>query len=248
MKTDDLLNQARRDLDEVSLQLANGELDAKTAQRLTGTYQAEIESLQAQVSAESEPPQPTRSGRRIAVGAVVLLGAFAAITFAASGSLIDRDPADFAPPSRDSDLDAITNEQMIDVINANLDIPEVNRMRLALAERYFEAGDYSEALVWFQTVLDSGPTATERSEALARIGWMVLESGDSDSALGFMDAALSANPANLEATYLRGLVHLRAGRPDDALIDFKTLAGNPNVPTEVQTLVEDAINLIEQGQ
>ncbi len=248
MKTDDLLSQAQRDLDEVGFQLANGELDAKTAQRLTSTYQAEIESLRAQASAESEPPQPTRSGSRMAIGAVVLLGAFAAITFAASGSLIDRDPADFAPPSRSNDLDAISNEQMIDVINANLDIPEVNRMRLALAERYFESGDYSEALVWFQTVLDSGPTATERSEALARIGWMILESGDSDSALGFMDAALDANPANLEATYLRGLVHLRAGRPADALIDFKILTGNPDVPTEVQTLVEDAINLIEQGQ
>ncbi len=248
MKTDELLIQAQRDLDEVGTQLANGELDAETAQRLTATYQTEIERLQATRETEREPELSGRSGGRMALGALLLIGAFAGITWAASGSLIDRDPADSAPPIRATNLDAITNEQMIEVIDANQDIPEVNQMRLALAERYFEDGNYSEALVWFQTVLDTEPTATEQSEALARIGWMILESGDADTALGFVEAALNANPANLEATYFRGLVHWQADRLDDALTDLEKLVGNPDVPADVQALVADAISLIEQDQ
>ena len=48
------------------------------------------------------------------------------------------------------------------VIAANLDNPQINGMRLALAERYYEAGDYRSAFPHFLAVAESeGATDTE---------------------------------------------------------------------------------------
>ncbi len=244
MNPSELESQARRDLDEVAEQLATGDLDGATAGRLTATYEAEIVRLSG---LDDGPPRddPRRSRARLLIGAVVLLIAFGGITWAASGALVDREPDAFSGPERQVDLESISNEQMIDVINANAGIPEVNRMRLALAERYFETGEYSDALTWLRTVLDASPTPTEESEALARIGWMILDSGDPDTALQFVEMALEANPANLEATYFRGLVNARLGRIQQALADLRAVAASSDVPDDVRTLVTEAITALE---
>lgn len=247
MNPGDLLFQVEQDLADVQEQRASGELDEATANRLTDTYKAEIARLQGaedQVDPASTLP---RSRSRLMVGAVILAVAFAGITWAASGALVGREPDAFSGPDRQVDLATISNEQMIEVINANPDIPEVNRMRLALAERYFEASEYSDALTWFQVVLDSGPAPADESEALARIGWMILESGEPDTALRFEDLALEANPANLEANYFRGLVYARLGRTDEALADLRLVSDSPDLPDDVRSVVTNAIAALEDG-
>ena len=148
MNGPDLLAQVQRDLAEVAEQLASGELDETTAHKLTATYEAEISRLTAGGETSESPPTNRRSGVRFLIGAAVLIVAFAGITWAASGAIVGREPDAFSGPDRQVDLESISNEQMIDVITANADIPEVNRMRLALAERYFESGEYSDALTW----------------------------------------------------------------------------------------------------
>lgn len=245
MNPAELASQVHHDLAEVATQLESGELDAATAQRLKATYEAEIVRLTELDEGPQQVAVSRRSRVRVVVGAVILLLAFSGITWAASGALVGREPDAFSAPERQVDLETISNEQMIDVINANADIPEVNRMRLALAERYFETGEYSDALTWFRTVLDTGPTATEESEALARIGWMILDSGDPDTALQFVEMSLEANPANLEATYFRGLVYARLGRTPEALADLRAVATSPDVPDDVRTLVAEAITALE---
>ncbi len=245
MNPAELTSQVHQDLAEVAAQLESGELDSATAQRLKATYEAEIVRLTELDEGPQQVASSRRSRVRVVVGAAILLLAFGGITWAASGALVGREPDAFSGPERQVDLETISNEQMIDVINANADIPEVNRMRLALAERYFEAGDYSDALDWFRTVLDATPTPTEESEALARIGWMILDSGDADTALQFVEMSLDANPANLEATYFRGLVHARLGRTQDALADLRAVAESPDVPDDVRTLVTEAITVLE---
>lgn len=237
--------QAERDLREVAEQRASGELDEITADRLAATYQAELDRLQPEADGAPEPVVAGRSRSRFIVGAVLLVAAFAGVIWAAGGALVERDADAFSAPDRQVDLSTISNDQMVEVINANPDVPEINRMRLALAERYFEAGDFSEALTWFQTVLDANPAPVEESEALARVGWMILESGDSDTALRFVDMALEANPANLEATYFRGLVYARMGRSQEALTDLQTVATSPDVPDDVKSLVLEAIAVLE---
>lgn len=245
MNDADLIAQVRRDLAEVAEQLANGELDEATAQKLTATYEAEMDHLMTGGETSEDPPANRRSGVRLLIGAAVLIVAFAGITWAASGAIVGREPDAFSGPDRQVDLESISNEQMIEVIAANADIPEINRMRLALAERYFESGEYSEALTWFQSVLDAAPSPLEESEALSRIGWMILDSGDAETALRFVDMSLEANPANLEATYFRGLIYARLGRTAEALGDLREVAASPDLPDDVRAVVTEAIAALE---
>lgn len=247
MNPEDLLFQVQRDLAEVQEQRASGELDEVTASRLTDTYQAEI--ARAQGADDQVDPASTLSlsRGRLMVGAVILAVTFAGITWAASGALVGREPDAFSEPDRQVDLATFSNEQMIEVIHANPDIPEVNRMRLALAERYFEASEYSNALTWYQVVLDSRPAPADESEALARIGWMILESGQPDHALRFENLALEANPANLEANFFRGLVYARLGRTEEALADLRLVSDSPDVPDDVRSVVANAIAALEDG-
>lgn len=58
------------------------------------------------------------------VAELILLTAFAGIIRAASGALGERDPTSRTPPAP---------VDLAKVINSNPDIPELNRMRLALA-------------------------------------------------------------------------------------------------------------------
>jgi len=241
----DLIAQVRRDLAEVAEQRASGELDEATAQKLAATYEAEMDRLMTSGETLQDPPANRRSGVRLLVGAAVLIGAFAGITWAASGAIVGREPDAFSGPDRQVDLESISNEQMIEVIAANADIPEINRMRLALAERYFESGEYSEALTWFQSVLDAAPSPLEESEALGRIGWMILDSGDAETALRFVDMSLEANPANLEATYFRGLTYARLGRTAEALADLREVAASSDLPDDVRAVVTEAIAALE---
>jgi tetratricopeptide (TPR) repeat protein len=245
MNRTDLIAQVRRDLAEVAEQLASGELDETTAHKLTTTYEAEISRLAAGSETSESPPTNRRSGTRFLIGAAVLIVAFAGITWAASGAIVGREPDAFSGPDRQVDLESISNEQMIEVISANADIPEVNRMRLALAERYFESGEYSEALTWFQSVLDAEPSPFEESEALGRVGWMILDSGDAETALRFVDMSLDANPANLEATYFRGLIYARLGRTPEALADLREVAASSDLPDDVRAVVTEAIAALE---
>jgi len=241
----DLIAQVRRDLAEVAEQRASGELDEATAQKLAATYEAEMDRLMTSGETLQDPPANRRSGVRLLVGAAVLIVAFAGITWAASGAIVGREPDAFSGPDRQVDLESISNEQMIEVIAANADIPEINRMRLALAERYFESGEYSEALTWFQSVLDAAPSPLEESEALGRIGWMILDSGDAETALRFVDMSLEANPANLEATYFRGLTYARLGRTAEALADLREVAASSDLPDDVRAVVTEAIAALE---
>ena len=245
MNDADLIAQVRRDLAEVAEQLASGELDEATAHQLTATYEAEIDRLMASGETSQDPPANRRSGVRLLIGAAGLIVAFAGITWAASGAIVGREPDAFSGPDRQVDLESISNEQMIEVIAANADIPEINRMRLALAERYFESGEYSEALTWFQSVLDAEPSPLEESEALGRIGWMILDSGDAETALRFVDMSLESNPSNLEATYFRGLIYARLGRTPEALADLREVASSSDLPDDVRAVVTEAIAALE---
>lgn len=233
--------QIHQDLADVARQLADGEIDEATASRLVATYEEELAATDAPTIVDS----PTRKPTRMMAGAALLVLSFVGITWAASGSLVDREADAFDAPDRQVDLASVSNEQMIAVIEANPDIPQVNRMRLALAERYFEDRQFSDALVWFQAVLEAEPTAGEESEALGRIGWMVLESGDPENALAALDRALALNPANVEANFFRGLLHARLGNVDSALADLRTVAAAPDVPEDILRQVQEAIAIVE---
>lgn len=223
------LSLLERELREIDLQEAAGELDAATAERLRNTYRRERTAAEAELStAPTETGVAVRSPRRMVIGAGILVVSFVVVVMAAVNTL----SSGAEPALVGSDLSSVSNEAMLAVIEANRENPQINAMRLALAERYFEELDYSSALPQFQAVLDNEPTARQASEALGRMAWMVHASGASDVAENLLIRALETNPANTEASWFLGLLLLDTDRPCEASSILEGLRTDPAVPAE----------------
>jgi len=82
--------------------------------------------------------------------------------------------------NQSTNLDEVSNQEMEKVIELN---PDIMPMRIALANRYFEAFDYSSALPHFMYVAENSDDIDLKSLSLSQIGWMVYESGDINTSL-----------------------------------------------------------------
>ncbi|HEU4895790.1 MAG TPA: cytochrome c-type biogenesis protein, partial [Acidimicrobiia bacterium] len=140
---------------------------------------------------------------------LILAGAFAVIVVVAGFFLQDRDgPASGVADLAGQDLDDVSNDTMEAVIAANADHPEVDGMRLALAERYYEEGDFSSAFPHYLAVAES-PAASEPQAvtALIRLGWMAWQgNGEAETAIDLLDQALSIDSSSDTARYLKAQV------------------------------------------
>ncbi|MGI9649313.1 MAG: hypothetical protein ACR2OI_12415, partial [Acidimicrobiia bacterium] len=87
------------------------------------------------------------------------------------------------------------------------DFPNIIDMRLALAGRYFEAGDYSAALPHYLTVLEQAP---DQPVANANIGWMTYRSDPSAAATAavFLERSLATAPNFADALFFLAVVRL----------------------------------------
>jgi cytochrome c-type biogenesis protein CcmH len=188
------------------------------------------------------PTGPGRSRARLITGGVVLVLAFAGIVVAAGNSLQDPPTAAAgAAALDDQDLAEVSNETMEAVIEANADHPEVNGMRLALAERYFEAGDYRSAFPHYLLVAeDADATAAEAITALVRLGWMAYDgNGEVDTATRLVDQALAIDPDSSVALYVRARVRwCGAGEAEQAVETFEGLLTDPELAAETRGQIE----------
>lgn len=210
-----------RDMDELSEQVENGEIDEETAAELRAAYQEELSAVDSalealpaevpQVAVPSRPKaqsaKPGRSPRRVLVGGLLLIAALtAAIAFAARDTgTAGPSPAAGAPGELTVDPNNVTNDQLEAVVAAN---PEIIGMRMALADRYFASENYSAALDHYLYIAENATSAIEESKALARIGWAAYAGGLPEAAAEYITAALNADPTNGEAVLFRGFVTL----------------------------------------
>ena len=242
----------RADIADVARQLEAGELDEETARRLTARYQAELDSL---TDASPPPPEkrPGLSRRRAAVGTLLLAGLFAS---AAAGAWLavgsgDR-IGDGGAAGEQVDLARVTNEQMEAVIAANPDLPQIAGMRLALADRYFDDGEFSAALPHYLGALDGELDSVRRARSLARVGWMSHVSGAPEAALRYLEEALAADPAYEEARLFLGLALLDGDDPAGALRQLEPLLAGGALPEELRPMVEGAADAardrLEEGR
>lgn len=210
-----LLEQATRDLEELEHQLATDEIPPSTAQRLRRTYTEEIKEARLRLAGDSSPspdresPDPDSRSRFWTPGRVTvtaILGTAAVALMISVGWFVqpeDRTDAE----AGDFDPSRYSNETMEAVISANADHPQINGMRLALAGRYFRAGDFSQSFTHYRGVLEHNPTATEEAEALSRLGWMAWAgSGEIELAVDTLDRALLAAPGHPQALYFKAIV------------------------------------------
>ena len=253
-QTREQIELLREELADIDTQEREGDLDAETASKIRGRYEAELADLEAKEPAEPAgaahdndalevESAPKRIDQRAIVGiglvaiALVVIGAFA-VRSLNTPSVVGADGivGEVVRGEGQVDLSTITNEEMELIVAQNPDIVE---MRLALARRYFEAGEFDTALDHYFEVLDR----EQHPEALANVGWMTYLSGRPDIAAGYIEAALERQSDYLAAKWFLGNIYVSLGRLDEAEIFLIEVVASDDAPAEVK---ESAAMLLEQ--
>ena len=238
-------DQALADLEEVAAQVADGEVDAATGERLGAIYRAEVAAAEERLQTldEGTPPAPKqgRSRGRLLAGAGVLLVGGAALVFAvtqaveprAEGGIITGGvPVAPTQAFEGRDPSEVSTEEMEAVVAAN---PDIIPMRLALARRYMEANDFSAALPHYLDVLEQEPNA----EALSYVGWMSYLSGEVDLGARYLERALTEDPNFGVGLWF--LANLRIDGQDDpraAIPLLERLLADQTLPDDVRAQVQ----------
>jgi cytochrome c-type biogenesis protein CcmH/NrfF len=193
-----------------------------------------------------------RFGGRTLTGALAL-GLVMAAALVAVGQFRQARAEDQSLPGISAgavDPENVSNETMEAVIAANLDNPEINGMRLALANRYFEEGDYQGAFPHYQAVLEGEPSPGQAAAAYSRLGWMVFDgNGEVELAVSLLDQALTLVPEDPFGLYLKGrVVWCGQDRPAEAATLFERVVTIDGLDAEVKGQVEADLAAAAAGQ
>lgn len=241
---DERSRQARLDLDELDAQVAAGEIDPPTADRLRATY---LDELAAAVADAGEHiSTPTRSPIRVAIGAAILVVGVAVAVVVAGASVEGRDPDALQGVAAvgEFDPDAYSDETLEAAIAGFADDPSVADrlpyMRFALAERYFERGEYQQAFAHYEQILAGDPPADLFSATMTRIAWITYAgNGEIDLALDVIDRAIEAAPGSTEARYVKGqIVWCGRGDAGAAAVLFEQVLTSDQLDDATRTQVE----------
>lgn len=240
----EILNQ---ELADVEQQLRDGDIDEVTATRLTDKYTAELGALVTARSAatadsvDDDVNETTWLTTRAKAGILVVALAVSGIATFAVMSLAADSPSGVEGVVQDAlmdpsgrDLSTVSNDEMEAVVAEN---PGVVPMRLALARRYFEVGEFDKALDHYFVILE----AEQSPEALASVGWMTYLSGYDDLAVGYLEAALDRDPTYLTARWFLGNVYASLGRNDEAIVLLAAVVSSDETPQEIKDLALDLI-------
>ena len=192
------------------------------------------------------------SRRRTAVGALVLIGVFAGVVVAAGFYLQDRDRsgggvADLAIES----LDEVSNETLEAAVAANLGDPRISGMRLALADRYFEEGDYRSAFPHYLAVAESSDsTGPQTVAALAGLGWMTWEGNrQAETAIALFDQALAIDSGSVPVRYLKSKVLWCSDlSPSDAQSILDSMLAGSTLTDEWRVVVQRDLDALLSGE
>ncbi len=245
----------RTDLEGVAWQRETGEIDLDTADRLTDLYRSELAVLEDAVPtgpvASAEPPQVGPWSRRTILGTTMLVTAFAAVLVGAFIFLGDPEGTGTGVVDGEVDLESVSNETMESVIAANADDPQIDGMRLALAERYFSEGSYSRAFPHYLALAESDTAdRTQVATSLTRLGWMTYDgNGEAETAIALLDQALNVTPGAPLPLYLKGqITWCGIDRPDQAARIFDEVLEAPDLDSTVRDAVEKDLHAVENGE
>ncbi len=205
-----------------------------------------------QWSTQAGEPSPPRRRSRAIAGGLVMTVVLGGVVVAAGSALQDREgPGGGAADLASVDPSRVSDETMEAVIAANRDDPRIDGMRLALAERYFAAGDYRSAFPHYLAIAASETAADEMAHtALVRLGWMAYDgNGEVETALALLDQALDIDASSPVALYLKGQVlWCGAGRPQEAGALFQTVLDRDELEDETRSQVSEALAAARRGE
>ena len=185
--------------------------------------------------------------RRLA-GAAVLAIATAGLAFAVVQAVGNDAPgaegvAGDVASGNEVNLADISNEEMEAVIAQN---PDIAPMRLALADRYFTEGDFSNALNHYMYVLET--LDVQDPAALANVGWMTHLSGVPDVAVSFVERSLEIQPdGGIAFWYLANIRYAGLGDAPGAIEPLQRLLEYDNLPAELRSEAERLLAEVESA-
>lgn len=240
------IRQVERDLVELEEQVALGEVDAATGALLRERYETE----RAQLIAESDDAEEIEasgglSGRRlVGIGFVLVAVVGLALWLVATntdGQGGAEGIAGDALRGEATNLDDVTNEEMEAVVAQNPDIPG---MRLALADRYFADGEFSDALTHYMYVLQT--LEVKDPTALANVGWMTFLSDVPDLAESFVEESLAVQPdGGIAFWYLANIRFFGLGDAAGAVEPLQQLLAYDNLPDRLREEAETLLVEVE---
>jgi len=249
------------DLAELDEQVAAGEIDGATAERLRTAYRAERAALEDELEAIPEgPPGPVSSDETIVVegtasrrpsrafvgsAAVIVAAILVAVVAVSSlqektsaGEMTDGVATDVLEGQGGVDLGSVSAEEMEAVVAQN---PEIVGMRIALAQRYLDEGNLDKGLEHYRIALGIEPDDPTLN---AWVGWLTLLAGDPDGAEPYVVRALEIEPDYPQAYWFLANIRLERGDNEGAVEPLETLLGYDDIPadilTEVEALLEEA--------
>jgi len=183
---------------------------------------------------------------------LAILGVSLAVIVVVAGFFLqDRaGPASGVADLAGQQLEDVSNETMEAVVAANSEHPQVDGMRLALAERYYEVGDYSAAFPHYLAVAESADaTGSQAVTALVRLGWMAWDgNAEAETAIELFDQALAIDSSSSTALYLKGQVMWCGnGEAEEAVDLFETVLSDPELSPDSRTRVEADLAAARDG-
>jgi len=224
-------DQALQDLRDLEAEVDAGEISPEAGAELRGQYEVvAAEAIAAVDSFFSETP-PTRSRRRMFLGAALFVVAGVVVTVTLVAAVEPRPEGGYVTggvaADEPRDLSEVTNDELEAVVAAN---PEIIPMRLALARRYLEDGSFSEALGHYMFVLER----ETNPEALMYVGWMTHLSGDSATAVGLLEQSLEIRPDDVLAQwFLANALFHGTGATAEAVPLLESVIDSGLAPEEV---------------
>ena len=145
--------------------------------------------------------------------------------------------------NQSTNLEDVSNTEMEKVIELN---PDIYPMRVALANRYFEEFNYSSALPHFMYVAQNSNDLELKSLALAQIGWMVHDSGDTVTSINYIEEALSLSPESLLAkTYLGIILIQQEETKTEGFEILSVLKNDSSLSNEDLEIIEEILSIYE---
>ena len=130
-----------------------------------------------------------------------------------------------------------------DVIKLN---PDILPMRIALANRYFESYDYSNALIHFMYVAENTDDIDLKSYSLAQIGWMVYESGDELTSMSYINEAVRLSPGSLLGSTYKGIIYVQnPNTRSEGIKILESLKSNTSLPEDDLKIINEILVIYE---
>jgi len=239
-------DRALSDLVDLDRQVGSGEIPATDAEVLRRRYRAEAADAIAALdrlddAPAADPGRRTRTRTWVGVGLFAVVAVGAVIGIASAVRPRDDGPLTGGPaaPPTTVDLSQVTNEEMEQVVAAN---PDITPMRLALARRYVEEGDFSSALTHYLYILERG----DEPEALMYVGWMTYLSGDAETGVALLERSLQIAPGEpLAQWFLANALFHGTGDRSAALPLLEAVIASGKAPDDI---VEEAEAMLAEAE